>query len=216
VPGALEAALEHRDRSEAARGNAQRRRLRRPGESARLVALGVVGVVAPRNDVGGLAAKSPPTAARLLPAAVRAELLQLGEILPGARDAPSSTIACPALRARRGRWARAERLVGERIALPYSFCFFATRARFTKAERLRGSTASAVSSRSAASMSLPARSAPRACCCKLDRQRRDLIIGTLADDRARDHRDRSSSKHQKTHRNSHHSLHRSRPAPSMA
>ena len=71
--------------------------------------------------------------------------------------APISTIASPWTAIASGSLGSSARaLLVMRIALPNKCCFSATRARSTNAQRLRGSTASAVSSMSSACSSLPA------------------------------------------------------------
>ena len=91
----------------------------------------------------------------------------------------------PGRRSRRGRSARAAAPCwsGGSPGRTASACS-ATRASAMKAARLRGSTASAVSSASSASTNLPAASSVSPCFSKLDRLRRDLVVGPLADYRS--------------------------------
>ena len=140
-----------------------------------------------------------------LGAADRLQLLQ-GSPAP-APSRPSRPSLRPGRRSRRDRWAPAAAPCSViRIALPNRCCFSATRAMSTKAPRLRGSTASAVSSTSSACSSLPAAIrclAPGAAARPI---RQDLVVGALAGDR-RGKRKSGKTDEQKTRQGTHQSLH---------
>ena len=133
-------------------------------EAAELVALGRSPAALAAATVGPrlIAAVSSPSCGQPL----GAELLELDEILLGARaPAPISTIASPwTASASRSFGSSASALLVKRIALPNSFSRWATRASVTKAARLRGSTASAVSSSIVGPTNLPAARCVSPCC----------------------------------------------------